>query len=95
MLNRDQLTESEHGQVILLRSQGMLLSAIAKQMKTTTMKRWRCTTRTTIIRYRKTGSHENRPKSGRKRKTTARDNRVVHTLCLRNRKKTLEQLAGD
>lgn len=90
MPKRDELTEAERAQIILLQSQGISLSAIAKQMK-----RSRCAITTTIKRHRETGSYKNRPKNGRKRKTTARNDRLLQRMCLRNRKRTSEQLAGD
>ncbi|GJQ83782.1 hypothetical protein Trydic_g5643 [Trypoxylus dichotomus] len=49
----------------------------------------------TIKRFRETGSYENRRRSGRKRKTTTRQDRYLERLALRNRFQRPKQLAAD
>ena len=49
----------------------------------------------TIKKFRDTGSLEDRKKSGRPPKLTKDDNKYLKTLSLRNRKKTLTELAKN
>lgn len=59
------------------------------------MKRSRHAIQLTVKRFRETGSYENRQKSGRKRKTTARQDRYLERFALRNRFQTPKQLAAE
>ncbi|KAI4463942.1 transposable element-related [Holotrichia oblita] len=85
-----ELTQAERGQIVLLHSQNMSLAAIAKQMKCS-----RCAVRTTIKRYQDTGSFTNRRKSGRRRSTTARQDRLLERISLRDRKKSSKDLSSE
>jgi len=51
--------------------------------------------RYTINRYKKTESHENLKRSGRKRITSAREGRQLVRTSLKNRKKTSFELTAD
>lgn len=53
------------------------------------------TVRYTINRYKKTESHENLKRSGRKRITSAREDRQLVRTSLKNRKKTSFELTAD
>lgn len=48
-----------------------------------------------VIRFRQTGSYERRPGSGRKRVTSARDDRYVVSLSLRNRFQTSVETCNE
>lgn len=90
MPKRRELTVAERSQIVLLHSQGWSQQKIAKQMKHS-----RHAIQVTLKRYEETGSYENRPKSGRKRKTTARQDRYLERLSLQNRFKTPKKLVAD
>lgn len=85
-----ELTEVERGQIVVLEKQGLSVSAIARQVKCA-----RSTVRMTIKRYKESGSLTNKPKTGRKRKTTSRDERVLERMSLRDRKKGSKQLSSE
>lgn len=85
-----ELTEAERGQIVILRSQGMSISAIARTIKCV-----RSTVRATIQRHQETGSYANRPKSGRKPITTQRQDRILHRLALRNRQHSSKDLVSE
>lgn len=85
-----ELSVPERSQIILLHRQGVSLKNIAKQMK-----RSRCAVRHTIQRFQESGTYVNRSKSGRKRITTAREDRYLERLALRDRRKSSKDLATD
>lgn len=85
-----ELTQGERAQIVLLHSQRKTITAIAKKIKCS-----RCAVRTTIKRYQETGSFSNRPRSGRKRITTAREDRELQRISLRDRRKSSKQLASE
>lgn len=85
-----ELTEAERAQIVLLHSQKMTLSAIARRMKCS-----RCAVRTAIKRYQETGLYANKSKSGRKRATTTREDRLLQRISLRDRRKTSKELSSE
>lgn len=85
-----ELTEVERGQIVLLRSQSKTLAAIARIMKCS-----RCAVRTTLKRYEGSGTLTNRPKSGRKRLTTAREDRHIERIAIRERTKSSRDLSSE
>lgn len=85
-----ELTHAERGQIVLLHSQNMTLAAIARKIKCS-----RCAIRTTITRYRETGMFTNKRRSGRKRSTTARQDRLLQRISLGDRQKTSKDLSSE
>lgn len=85
-----ELTEIERQKIVLLKSQGRNISDIARQVRCS-----RSTVRLTINRYEETKTFKNRPKSGRKKITTAREDRLLERNCLRNRTKPSSTLAAE
>lgn len=85
-----ELTQGERGQIVLLHSQNMTLAAIARRMKCS-----RCAVRTTITRYRETGMFTNKRRSGRKRATTARQDRLLQRISLHDRRKSSKDLSSE
>lgn len=80
----------ERGQITLLYKEGFSISAISKKIKCS-----RCAVRVTLKRFEETGKYTNRPKSGRKRHTTIREDRVLVHAALRNRRKSSKELRSD
>ena len=48
-----------------------------------------------INRFKETGSTDNRPRTGRKRKTTTRDDRLLRRKIISNRKKSAQSVASE
>ncbi|KAI4455463.1 transposable element-related [Holotrichia oblita] len=90
MPRKRELDIVDRSKVVLLYSQGQSQSKIAK-----TIKRSRYAIQMAIKRFQETGSYENRKKSGRKRKTTRRDDRFLTRLSLKNRMKSSKDLAAE
>ena len=77
-------------QIQLLHEQGKSQVQISKTVK--------CSRRSVhyaIQRFSDTGSHQNRPRTGRKRITIGRQDRQLLRESLRNRKKTSSELAAE
>lgn len=90
MPKKRQLSEALRGQIILLHKQGLSQVKIAKTIKCS-----RCAVQTTINRYLRTGMYHNLPKSGRKRVTSAREDRMIERIALRNRHKSAVTIAAE
>lgn len=90
MPRKRELDVVERSKAVLLHSQGQSQSKIAKIMK-----RSRYAIQAAIKRFKETGSYENRPKSGRKRITTERDDRFLTRLSLKNRMKSSKDLSAE
>lgn len=90
MPKKGELTVGERAQIVLLHKQGVTQCDIAKRMKCS-----RCAVQTTIKRFKEIGSYENRPKSGRKRRTNARQDRILERISLRDRMKTSKELSSE
>ncbi|CAK9799193.1 Transposable element Tc1 transposase [Anthophora plagiata] len=88
-----ELTVAERS-IMLLHSQDLSQKKKKKKIAEK-MKHSRHAIKITLKRYQETGSYENRPKSGRKRTTTGRQDRYLVRLSLRNRFTTSKQLAVD
>lgn len=73
----------------VLHEQGKSQKEIAKIVKCS-----RCAVQSALKRFAETGTHANKPKSGRKRVTTSRLDRKLVRESLKDRKKTSSNLAG-
>lgn len=90
MPRRPQISEALRGQIILLHRQGLSQVKIAKTIKCS-----RCAVQNTVKRFEQTGSYRNLPKSGRKRVTTLRDDRLIERTALRDKHKAAEKIASE
>lgn len=77
MPKKKELTIAQRSQIVLLSSEGNSQVQISKKMKCS-----RCAVQTTLKRFKDTGTYENRTKSGRKRRTTARTDRFLERMAL-------------
>jgi IS30 family transposase len=78
---RPQLTDFEKGQIVTLHSTGMSTHQIGKKMR-----RSQPCIHKFLKRYRATKEYSRRPGSGRKRKTTAREDRYNVRQALKKRR---------
>lgn len=83
-----ELSEIEQAQILVFHSEGLSQVQIAKKMKCS-----RCAVQTTIKRHDETKQLKSRPGRGRKRKTTAREDRFLKQNALKNRRQTAKELA--
>lgn len=90
MPKRPQIPEALRGQIILLHQEGLPQVKISKKIKCS-----RRAVQTTIKRYQETGSYRNLPKSGRKPKTSAREDRLIERIALRDRHKSAEIICAE
>lgn len=90
MPKRPQISAALRGQIILLYRQEVSQVKIAK-----TIKYSRCALQNTIKRYQQTGTYINLPKSGRKRVTTAREDRFIELTALRDRHQSAIGISGE
>lgn len=89
MVKKRELTEDERAEIVLLYSQGVTQSEIAKKMKCS-----RCAVQITIKRYSETGSFVNREKSGRRRKTNVWEDKIVG-LISGDKKKASKDISSE
>lgn len=85
-----ELSKEERLKIQVLAEEGKNKSEIARIMKCP-----HSTVRYTLNRYKKTKSHENMKRSGRKRVTSDREDRHLIRTSLKNRKKTSSKLAAE
>ena len=71
-------------------SSGLSMNEIAKRMRIA-----RGTVQSIMKKHRETGTVADRPRSGRPRKTTPQEDRLLCRDCLKNRMKTSPQLASS
>lgn len=90
MPKESQLSEASRGQIILLHKQGLSQVKIAKTIKCS-----RCAVQNTIKRYRTTGRYRNLPKSGRRRITSVREDRLIERISLQNRHKSAVAISAE
>lgn len=84
-----ELSHEKRIKIQLLYGQGKSQVAISKLVKCS-----RCAVQSAIKRFKETGSHANKPRTGRKRVTTARQDRQLIRESVKDRKKTSSQLAA-
>lgn len=87
---RHELSEAERAQIVLLASQGMSQQKISK-----TLKHSRAAVQYALRLYRETGEYISKPRPGRKRKSSAREDRILARESLKNRQKTSSELAAS
>lgn len=85
-----ELTIAERSQIVLLSTLGWSQVAIAKKMICS-----RCAVQFTLKRYKETGSYENKPKTGQRRCTSERDDRILKRMAIRNRRKSSKELNSE
>lgn len=85
-----ELTLTQRIRIQFLHEEGKSQREIAKIVKCS-----RGAVEHTLKRFSGTGSHENRPKSGRKMVSSLREDRNLIRSSLRNRKKTSSELAAE
>lgn len=90
MPKKFELSAEQRLKIKILHEQGMSQVKIAREVKCS-----RCAVQYAINRFQETGSHENRPRTGRKRVTTDRDDRLLIRQSLQDRKKTAIDLAAS
>ena len=79
MARTNQLSKEKRKSIITLRTEGQFLNVSPK----------------TIKRYDETGSHEDRPRKGRPRVTSAAEDKFIRVTSLRNRKLTAPQIRAQ
>ncbi|XP_018371229.1 PREDICTED: transposable element Tc1 transposase [Trachymyrmex cornetzi] len=84
-----ELSEGKRAQIIVLHSVGLSQVQIAKKIKCS-----RCAVQTTIKRYNDTKQFKSRSGRGRKRKTTAREDRYLKQNALKDRRQTAKELTA-
>lgn len=89
MPKTSELTLLQRSRIEFLHEEGKSQREIARIVKCS-----RGAVEHTLKRFAVTGSHENRPKSGRKKVTSLREDRDLIRSSLRNRKKTSSELAA-
>lgn len=89
MPKKGELCNENRIKIQLLHEQGKSQVEIAKIIKCS-----RCAVQSAIKRFTETGSHANKLRTGRKRVTTARQDRILIRESLKDRKKTSFALAA-
>ena len=84
---RKQLTEFEKGQIVAWHESGYTDHEIGKKLN-----RWCTTIRRFLFKYYLTGSFKRKEGSGRRRKTTAREDRLIIREVRKNRKITAAEI---
>lgn len=88
MPKRNEISIENRVKIQLLHEQGKTQKEIAKLVKCS-----RCAVQSAIKRFVETGSHANKPRTGRKRVTTSRQDRKLIRESVKDRKKTSSELA--
>lgn len=89
MPKRRNLSDEERSRILFLHEQGKSQVEIAKTLKCS-----RCAVQSAIKRFKDTGSHVDKKRTGRKRLTSKREDRNLIRESLKNRKKTSFELAA-
>lgn len=84
------LSPRKRGAISILRDQGLSVSEIARRLEIS-----RCAVRYNLQKIEETGTYKDRARSGRKKKTSIREDRQLVRMSLANRRKTSSELAGD
>nr|CAH7716000.1 unnamed protein product [Callosobruchus chinensis] len=91
MLKRKEISLENRVKIQLFHEQGRRSQkVIAKLLKCS-----RCAVQSAIKRFVQTGTHANKPRSGRKRVTTKREDRNLMRESMKHRKKTSSELAAS
>ncbi|CAJ0968019.1 unnamed protein product [Ranitomeya imitator] len=80
MARKKQLSKEKRVAIITLRNEGQSVRIIGKTLKVSPS-----AVAKTIKRYKETGSHEDRPREGRPRVTSASEDKFIRVTSLRNR----------
>lgn len=83
-----ELSAEKRLRIKLLAEQGMSQAKIAREVKCS-----RCAVQYSLNRFKETGTHQNRTRTGRKKITTEREDRLLIRHSLLDRKKTSSELA--
>lgn len=89
MPKRSEISLENRIKIKLLHENGKSQKEIAKLVECS-----RCAVQSAIKRFAQTGSHSNKPRTGRKRITTKREDRKLVRESIKNRKKTSSELAA-
>ncbi|XP_073528959.1 uncharacterized protein [Phyllobates terribilis] len=87
MARKKQLSTEKRVAIITLRNEGQSVQKIGKTLKVSPR-----AVAKTIKRYKETGSHEDRPRKGRPRVTSASEDKFIRVTSLRNRRLTAAQI---
>ncbi|KAL7874590.1 hypothetical protein SRHO_G00055600 [Serrasalmus rhombeus] len=87
MARKKQLSKEKRVAIITLRNEGQSVRKIGKTLKVSPS-----AVAKTIKRYKETGSHEDRPRKGRPRVTSAAEDKFIRVTSLRNRRLTAGQI---
>lgn len=85
-----ELSEVERSQIVILKKQGLSIHEIARQLQFS-----RCAVRTTIRRFEETRCYKSKPRSGRKKITTVKQDRILQRMSLRNRRLSSKDLSSQ
>lgn len=85
-----ELSADQRLKIKILSEQGMSQVNIAREVKCS-----RCAVQYALKRFEETGSYQNRPRTGRKKITTVREDRLLIRQSLQDRKKTALDLAAS
>lgn len=89
MRKKNELSAEQRLRIKFLSEQGMSQVKIAREVKCS-----RCAVQYTLKRFKETGSHQNRFKSGRKHLITPREDRLLIRQSLQDRKKSSSEIAA-
>ncbi|XP_073529695.1 uncharacterized protein [Phyllobates terribilis] len=87
MARKKQLSKEKRVAIITLTNKGQSVRKIEKTLKVSPS-----AVAKTIKRYKETGSHEDRPRKGRPRVTSASEDKFIGVTSLRNRRLTVAQI---
>ncbi|CAJ0923773.1 unnamed protein product [Ranitomeya imitator] len=87
LVDTQQLSKEKRVAIITLRNEGPSLRKIGKTLKVSPS-----AVAKTIKHYRETGSHEDRPRKGRPRVTSASEDKIFRVTSLRDRRLTAAQI---
>ncbi|XP_073528969.1 uncharacterized protein [Phyllobates terribilis] len=87
VLRKKQLSKEKRVAIITLRNEGQSVRKIVQTLNVSPS-----AVAKTIKRYKETGSHEDRPRKGRPRVTSASEDKFIRVTSLRNRRLTAAQI---
>ena len=87
MARTTQLSKEKQQSIITLRQEGQSIRKISRTLNVSSS-----AVAKTIKRYDETGSHEDRPRTGRPRVTSAAEDKFIRVTSLRNRQLTAPQI---
>ena len=89
MARTTQLSKEKQQSIITLRQEGQSSRKISRTLNVSSA------VAKTIKRYDETGSHEDRPRTGRLRVTSAAEDKFIRVTSLRNHKLTAPQIRAN